>query len=67
VLSSPLHLEQQVYISLGPVFLLPVMLAPQVMSRSGDECVVALTDQWYLGPTYSIVTLFSAAGDELQW
>ena len=20
----------------------------QVMSRSGDECVVALTDQWYL-------------------
>jgi len=20
-----------------------------VMSRSGDECVVALTDQWYLG------------------
>lgn len=22
--------------------------ANQVISRSGDECVVALTDQWYL-------------------
>ena len=22
--------------------------AERVMSRSGDECVVALTDQWYL-------------------
>jgi hypothetical protein len=26
----------------------PFAASPQVMSRSGDECVVALTDQWYL-------------------
>ena len=34
--------------SLSTLSLSLALTLTQVISRSGDECVVALTDQWYL-------------------